>query len=464
MKPSSVPAGGDRRALARPHGLRDRLGGSRTLWLVVGAIAVAVSVVRIAGYTSFLDRTEVVDSDFPQDYVSAREWIEGGDPYAPMAELTHKHLGPGSDTRLGYEAGQRNPHPPALIVVQTPLSRLDVSVARTTFMVAMLLTIFLALALFMIEIGLNRLTASVAAFGALALPIIGFEMRWGQINGLLLLTLVLGWRDLRRGRDLRAGLWLGVATALKVFPWMLIIPLVRAKRMKAAGWMLASAIGFTLAGVAAVGVDATRTFLKIAMPENVEIWGAAPHSISLVTLPFRLFAADRWLNPSVAVAPWVGWLGVLAVVACALAVWHTSTAVSRDPFWGAVPWIILGTPVAWAHYLVIVLPLAILVVLRWRRVTQPLKAFLALGCVLFALGPAYLDWLSTVGGFSLQDYGNVVAGTTILMAGLAVIGIADLRGDDRSDRRRDADDGVAPGIGDRHVDPGTQLVGAHDAE
>jgi hypothetical protein len=461
-----VAAGVDRRARPRPHGLRDLIGGSRLLWIALGVVVVALSIVRIVGYTAFLERREIFDSDFPADYVSAREWREGGDPYAPIPDLTRKHLGPGSDTRLGYEAGQRNPHPPALVVIQAPLASTDVEVARAIFMALMLLATFLALLLFTLEIGLKRLTAAVVSFGALALPIIGFEMRWGQINGLLLLMLVLGWRDLRRGRDLRAGLWLGLATALKVFPWMLIIPLVRAKRMKAAGWMLASSIGFTIAGVAALGLEATRTFLTVAMPENVEIWGAAPHSISLVTLPFRLFAADRWLDPSVAIAPWVGWLGVLAVAACAVAAWHTSSAVTRDPFWGVVPWIILGTPVAWTHYLVIVLPLAILVVLRSRRVSQPLKAFLAVGCVLFALGPVYLDWLSSVGGFSLQDYGNVVAGTTILMAGLSVIGIADLRGEAgaASGGRRDPDDRVSPQFRDRHVDARPQLLPARDAE
>lgn len=346
-----------------------------------------------------------------------------------MLELTRKHLGPDSDTRLGYEEGQRNPHPPALIAFLSPLSRMSLENARALFMAIMLITTFLALFLFMGEIGFTTATSGVVAFGSLSLPIIGFEMRWAQINGLLLLSLVLGWKDLRRKRDLRAGLWFGVAAALKVFPWMFIIPLLRTQRMKAAGWMLASAIGFTIVGVAGLGIEATRTFLTVATPANVEIWGAAPHSISLVTLPFRLFATDRWLDPTVAVPSWIGWIGVMAVALGVLAAWHTSATVSRDRVWAVVPWMLLATPVAWAHYLVIVLPLAILVVLRWRVAEQPLRSFLGVGCVLFALGPAYLEWLSSVGGFSLLRYGNVVAGTLILSLGLLIIGIADLRGD-----------------------------------
>lgn len=454
--PAAAPERGDRRALPRPYGVRDRVGGSPGLWRILGGVVIVATLVRLIGFTAFLDRKEIIDSDFPQDYVAAREWRAGGDPYAPLSELTEKYLGPGSDTRLGYEAGQRNPHPPALILFLAPFSSLSVEAARAAFMAVMLLAIFLALLLFMREIGFKTATATVVALAGLALPIVGFEMRWAQMNGLLLLSLVLAWRDLRRGRELRAGLWLGAATALKVFPWMLLIPLLRTQRMKAAGWMLASAIGFTVIGVGVVGVDAARTFLTVATPGNVQIWGAAPHSISLVTLPFRLFAPDRWLDPSVAVPSYIGWIGVAAVALCALAAWHTSAAISRDPFWAVVPWMILGAPIAWAHYLLLALPLGILVVLRWRVATHPLRAFLAFGCFLLAVGPSYLEWLSSVGGFSLQDFGNVVAGTTILMAGLAVIGIADLRGPVASPSelggRDDPDDCVAADVRDAYVE------------
>ena len=455
----------ERRSIPRPYGMRERFGGPRALWWILALAVVAASVVRIASYSDFLDPPELTENDFSPDYVSAKEWRAGRDPYGPLPDINEHYFGPDDATARQYEPDQRNPHPPSLIVMYAPLSAFGFETARTILLVVMLVATFLALFLFLREIGLRDPTAAVLALGGLALPVVGFDMRWAQMNGLLLLGLVLAWRDIRRGHDLRAGILLGAATALKIFPWMFLIPLLRTRKTKAAGWMLASAIGVTAVGVGALGLESSRTFLRVATPGNVEIWGAAPHSISIVTLPFRLFASARWLDPSVGVPPYIGLLGVGLVALCAFAAWHTSSAISRDPFWSVVPWMILATPIAWAHYLVVALPLGFLVLLRRRGASGMLRGFLVLAFLLFAVGPSYLDWLSGVGAFSLQDYGNVVAGTTLLIAGLAVIGIADLRAErGRGSGRRDSDDRVAEGLVDRDVDSGTQLVRSRDPQ
>ena len=436
------------------------------MWRFLAVAVIAVAVFRVVGYVSFVDPPALTENDYSPDYVSAKEWRSGGDPYAPLPVLNEKYFGADDATARQYEPDQRNPHPPSLLLFYAPLSAGTIETARLILLAAMLVSTFLAVFVFLKEIGIVTPTAAVVAIGALALPIVEFDQRWAQMNGFLLLSFVLAWRDLRRGHELRAGLLLGLVTALKIFPWMFLIPLLRTKRVKAAGWMLASAIGFTLLSVAAMGIGPARTFLEVATPGNVEIWGAAPNSISLVTLPFRLFASSRWLDPSVAVPSYVGWIGVLAVVACLLAAWHNAAAVSKDPFWAVVPWMILATPIAWPHYLVVALPLGLMMLLRSRSASRQLQVVVGVGFLLFAVGPSYLDWLSGVGGFSLKDYGNVVAGTTILMAGLGVMGFADLRvGRSRgSGSRRDTDDGVAAGVRDRDVDAGSEIVRADNAQ
>ena len=444
--------------------MRDRFGGPPVLWRCLAVVVIGLAAFRIVGYISYLDPPALTENDYSPDYVSAKEWRAGGDPYAPLPELNEKYFGPEDATARQYEPDQRNPHPPSLLLLYAPLSAGTIEIARLILLVVMLVSTFLAMFLFLREIGIVTPTAAVLGIGTLALPIVGFDQRWAQMNGLLLLSLVLAWRDLRRGHDLRAGFLLGAATALKIYPWMFVIPLLRTKRFKAAGWMVASAIGATLLSVAALGIGPARAFLEIATPGNVEIWGAAPNSISLVTLPFRLFASNRWLDPSVAVPSYVGWIGVVAVVACLIAAWHNSAAVSKDPFWAVVPWMILATPIAWPHYLVAALPLGLLMLLRSGSASRQLQLACGIGFLFFAVGPSYLEWLSGVGGFSLKDYGNVVAGTTILMAGLGVMGIADLRGNRvASGGRRDADDPVAAGVGDRDVEPGSQLIRTQNA-
>ncbi|MGH2793306.1 MAG: glycosyltransferase 87 family protein, partial [Actinomycetota bacterium] len=210
-----APANHERREVKRPHGLRERFGGPPWLWRGLAVVVIVVSALRIVSYVSFLDAPELTENDYSPDYVSAREWRAGGDPYAPLPALNERYFGADDATARQYEPDQRNPHPPSLILFYAPLSAGSIETARLILLIVMLSATFAAVFLFLIEIGIVRPTAAVLGFGVLALPIVGFDLRWAQMNGLLLLSLVLAWRDIRRGHDLRAGLLLGAATALK---------------------------------------------------------------------------------------------------------------------------------------------------------------------------------------------------------------------------------------------------------
>jgi hypothetical protein len=88
-------------------------------------VAVAVAMVLIGGLSVvrvIFDQRVLTANDFTQDYVSAQAWLRGDDPYAPTAVLIERSLGGSTGYYTFIERGQRNPHPPALIVLTVPFS------------------------------------------------------------------------------------------------------------------------------------------------------------------------------------------------------------------------------------------------------------------------------------------------------------------------------------------------------
>lgn len=411
--------------------LRSR--GARAVFL--GAL-VLVGLWRVWGYRVFIEPPYLTDSDLTPDYVAAQEWTAGRDPYGLLRPLVTERFGPSDPSLRQMEPGQRNAHPPVLILLHAPASALGIRGMRAVELGAMVGAIFLAVFLFCRELAMRRTMAAALAFGALALPIVRFDMRWGQINGLVLLGLVLAWRALRSGKDARAGMWLGAVIAMKIFPLLLLIPLIRMRRTKAVAWTMGSATAFTLVGVAALGMEAAIKFVTVASPVNYEIWGAAPFSISLVALPFRLFASGRWLNPGFDVSMMVMLLGVAAFVGCAVAAWRTSARVTGDLFWAATPWMILASPLAWTHYLVILLPLGALAWSRRHELSRAGWLAVVVPLVVIASGDSLVQALSKLTGASLMQYGTVVMFTTLIVAAVAIVGVNDLSRTGRTSARR----------------------------
>lgn len=395
--------------------------------LFVGAL-IAVSTWRIIGYLDFIDPPFRTDSDLSADYVSAKEWRAGRDSYAPLHDLNVRYFGEEDANRIGYESTQRNPHPPALILLHAPFSALSIHAARIVHLSLMLTALFLAVFLFCRKLAVKAPTAALIALVSLSLPIVRLDARWAQINGLVLLGLVLAWMSLRSDREGIAGIILGGITAIKIFPVLLIIPLVRMRRRKAAVWMAASGAAFTLLGGVTFGMDATVKLATEISRDNFETWGSAPHSISLVTLPFRFLASDRWRNPAADVSTVVLGLGLCAVLFCVAGAWKTSASASHDVFWASVPWMILGSPLGWAHHLVLMIPLAVLIIHRWRSYPSRLDLYAVPFAILFAIlatGTMMVEALAWVFRFPIENYENIVAAMTLVVVALVLVALTD---------------------------------------
>jgi hypothetical protein len=195
----------------------------------------------------------------------------------------------------------------------------------------------------------------------LALPTLRFSLKDGEPNALVLLLIVFAWSNLNQEKEGRAGAALGLAAALRVFPVLLIIPLLRKRMRKTAGYMIITAASVTVASFLVFGHLGDFAH---SLSENETYWRGAGHNISLVSIPFR------WLTPN----PWFGHtanlhalatalLAVLAL-ACLVAMSTTPARMSGDVLWAAVPWMILIAPLAWADYLILAIPCVALMLAR----------------------------------------------------------------------------------------------------
>lgn len=391
----------------------------RTLLACVAVICVAV----LATYWDFTKPPYLTANDFSPDYVSASEWLDRGDPYDSLRALHRKHF---ADDRfaLQYAPDQANPHPPAALVLTAPLTATGFRTARIIHLFLMMAAGWCAIWLFGRAVGLSPPVAALAGLVVIALPIAEYDTRWASAGELLLLLLILGWLQLRAGRESHAGVILGIAAALKIFPWLLVIPLLRSGKRKAAGWFVGTAGTLSIAAGLAVGIEPTRRFLTEALQGNYRAWRAAPHSISLVSAPFRLFSPESWTDTTAPIPTYVWALSFGMLGLCVAGALLTRARFSGDPFWATVPWVILASPIAWPHYLVIAAPLGILIIVRRRGIRPPMRWGVIVALAVLSLGVTFAIWTSDLLRLRLT-YGTQVALMSVVVFALLLVAIGD---------------------------------------
>jgi hypothetical protein len=204
--------------------------------------------------------------------------------------------------------------------------------------------------------------------GAFAFPPVVGELVLGNVHLLLLGLLTVAWLGVRRGDDrgeLMAGIAVGVATVVKVFPGALLIWFVLTRRWRAAAGVVLGAIAFVL----------------VALPfTGVEPWRQLPTVLANLSAPSD---TTDTLAPTVWLAPFIGFLGarvvvtaeaLLLLVVLSIQARHdlpsARPAIVARSFAAAVVLSVLVAPALYHHYLALlvlpfVLGLGAGVQLRW---------------------------------------------------------------------------------------------------
>jgi len=322
-----------------PRATRPRLSRSSLLLMI------AVIVGALAGVISAVADIDPRDADIKYDWLSANAAF-ASNAYRDVLDLGEEQ---GIDLVVHYPAGAERPFPhprtPGAIFLSLPLLLLDFG---QTFALSVVITITLGVLLVGIltrSMPASRRVAVFALFAASA-PFVT-TVRFAGQSMIVALSVVLSWVMFKRERDVAAGLLLAVAGVLKVFPLILVIPMLLQRRFKAAG-IAAFATGiFTWLGLLLPGVGLADAFDALA--RGSEVWFPLLSNGSLAAMMARP-GVGQWTAQLVAL---MFGTGVLV-----LAVRKRREQALADP----TPWLVVALmvlPLSWISYdVVLVVALA----------------------------------------------------------------------------------------------------------
>jgi hypothetical protein len=169
---------------------------------------------------------------------------------------------------------------------------------------------------------------------------------WGQTQLQLLLLLVISWMFLRRGRDVPAGIVLGVAIAIKIFPLLLFVPLFARQRWRCLIAATLSAAAVLALSYTIVGWDQAYVFFADVLPRHsgAVIANSTAHTTIAAMLTNAFGAPAFSYYASLLVRG-------LVMAAVLYGAWRMRDAAQA--FALGMTTLVLVTPVVWEHYFVL---------------------------------------------------------------------------------------------------------------
>jgi hypothetical protein len=375
--------------------------------LALAIAAVTLGVLSVATYALQYRTDDRFSKDFALDYVSARAFLDGRDPYTPVHELVADYLRPPASVLENNVLGGANWHTPIKIVLTAPLALLPYQAAGVAWLFVSAACYLCTGAVLARGLGGRKRTGVLVAAAALIIPVVQKDLAMGNVNAPILLLISVAWLMLRERRELAAGLAIGGAAAIKFFPAFLLLPLVAARRWRAPAAAASSTAVLSAIGVALVGVTNALALVHAGgSTQGFAYWDASPANVGWWGL------ASRWLSPN-------GWvphlrlgalglaLALAGVAALTLMALRPRASFSEDAFWASVPLMLLAWPIVWDHYLVLALPWLLMCVVReLQRGARPRRLLLlTLVAIPIAVGlPPFGPALSAVRGWQAATY------------------------------------------------------------
>ncbi len=340
--------------------------------------------------------------DFLQEYVLGRALLTGVAPYQPVGQLAQQ-FGIQTDARLFPHA---TPHPMMMGLLGIPFAYFSYEQAARLWWMFCLLGWCYAAFLFCLwwNGAWNGGKATGWWWWALLLGFawdpLAEDAQVGQINVILLVLLLWAWRSLAHRQDLAGGVSLGMALALKMTGWPIVLFLCLRQRWRAA---LAATAVFALAQFLMLGKLGWGGFLHYyqnVAPAVTAFYRNYDANISLWTVMPRFFAGTGTSElEGVRAAPLIPWAfgGKLAWFAPLLVLlwglWRTRKMNDFELAFGLLVTLsLILNPVAWHHYLVMAL---IPLLIGWKRclLTQcPKWLLLSLALLTWVLVRPHNHW------------------------------------------------------------------------
>lgn len=223
------------------------------------------------------------------------------------------------------------------------------------------------------------------------------NLLYGQYYLLLSLLLAAACRATQRGHNRLAGVLIGFAAALKIFPAVFLLYFVRKRRWGALGAALLTLLAAATVSLAVFGWQLHRTYLQQVLPWTLRGEALPPYILasgSLSTLLHRLFVREADWNPH----PWLASPEFFAVLQPVLQTFLLAPALllirpeARGARRIALEWsalmtatLAISTSPASYLFLLLILPTAVLI----TRLRSPTMRFVA---VSLFLGIGFPGW------------------------------------------------------------------------
>jgi alpha-1,2-mannosyltransferase len=297
--------------------------------------------------------------------------------------------------------------PPFAVLALTPfalLARASLALAKAAYALLGVACVGWSL----VRLGAPAWRRTALALAAVAVPLqTNFE--YLNINAILLALVVAAGADLASERDTRAGVWLGLATALKLFPGLLLVYCAYRRRWRTCAVGAALATGLTalalLADDRAGALGTAQRWLSFTLAGS---WLVHPGNQSLVALVARAGGSHE---SALAVE-------AVLLMLTALALRHRPLEEELPAEMGLVTLLaLLLSPIAWSHYFLLALP-------AWAAVLSPRREPLgpAMAVALLIAGIATSGVLTiwsrafklTLLSHSIYTWGGLLLGAVLL--------------------------------------------------
>ncbi len=303
--------------------------------------------------------------DFYQDWASARNFRIGMPVYSRHEFTMPIHLG--REQQDWEQDIQYNAHPPTSVLLAMPFSYLNLPEAVLAWNLLTIAALIGALGIVAASLPeLRTLFLPVAVFLPFCLPIYG-NFQQGQLTLVLVLLTTAAWALERSERPIFAGILIGAAASVKLFPAYLLVYLAARRQ-----WRGVLAAGLTMALLAAVtaavlGISTYRDYGTIVLP-SLERFRSYAFNHSFAGFWHKLFdpSSERgWVAavwPSPVLARW-GTI-VSDVIITAMVSAHAYRARSRDSadlaFAMTATAMLLVSPITWDYSLpMLIVPIAV---------------------------------------------------------------------------------------------------------
>lgn len=307
--------------------------------------------------------------DFVQEWCSVQNYLQGEPIYGDQELALQRYLGyyrdPNVTTTFFLTV---NAHPPTSVLVALPFCLLSYPDAFLAWNLVSLLCLGASLWIVVRQLGLKVTGLGLLAGWALLLVCNPLNQQIGQGNWNLLLMLLLtgAWALDRSDKPEWAGVLIGLATAIKLFPGFLLLYYAARGRWRVVIAGTTTLIAATLLTLSVLGMDAYVMYYRDAMPK-MNVFRGWWINASFAGLFNKLFDGSSGHTTPLVYSPMLAKAatGLCICMVCGVLLVATRKARTlreNDLTFGlAVITLLLVAPLTWDHYfLLLLVPLAVL--------------------------------------------------------------------------------------------------------